>query len=232
MEVASAQIDRTLSMAKKVAEGYPLEYAVGYTSFLGYRFFVNESVLIPRPDTEHLVITAERYIKKQSRVLDLCTGSGCISVTLKIRYPDIAIVALDISSDALGIASKNAQYHLVDVDFVQSDLLNDIKDQFDIIITNPPYIPTDTIKKLEKEISFEPQLALDGGKDGMNFYRKIESSLERNLSDNGILIAEIERQDRRTIPILFEIFSKWSISIDEDLAGKPRVLTVRRKKDG
>jgi len=231
-EIEQDRSNQAVLIAEKVSSGYPLEYEIGYTSFLGHRFFVNESVLIPRPDTEHVVVSAEQHISEDSKVLDLCTGSGCISITLKVRNPDITIFASDISKKALTIAKKNAEYHNADITFIEADLLEGIEDWFDIIVTNPPYVPTDMIEKLEKGISHEPFKALNGGEDGLDFYRRIESSLDCNLADDGLLIAEIERQDADTIPVLFEIFSKWSISIEEDLADRPRTLTVRRKERG
>jgi release factor glutamine methyltransferase len=231
-EVQPDRSNQAVLIAEKVSSGYPLEYEIGYTSFLGYRFFVNESVLIPRPDTEHVVVSAEQHISKESKVLDLCTGSGCISITLKVRNPDITIFASDISKEALTIARKNAEYHNAYITFIEANLLKGIKDRFDIIVTNPPYIPTDMIEKLEKCISYEPFEALNGGEDGMDFYRRIESSLDYNLADGGLLISEIERQNADTMPALFEIFSKWSISIEEDLTGRPRTLAIRRKERG
>lgn len=231
--VENKKAGESMSLAKKIADGYPLEYALGYTHFLGIRIKVTPDVLIPRPDTEHLIVEAEKMISgRHQKVLDLCTGSGCIAVSLKKRNPHISVTASDISSNALNIAKENARFNKTEIEFVESDLFANITEKFDIIISNPPYIMTDLILKLEKEISHEPMLALDGGVDGMDIYSGIEKELDAHLNKNGVALLEIEKQNEYTIPQFKELFYRWDVQIINDLAARPRVAKIRRTKNG
>ncbi len=229
--VESEVIEKCVDVAGRISGGYPLEYALGYTYFLGIKLKVTQDVLIPRPDTELLVIEAEKIeLTCKTKVLDLCTGSGCIAISLKKRNPKISVTASDISKKALEIARENSNKNKTEIQFIKSNIFDSIEEKFDIIVSNPPYIMTDLITKLEREISHEPMLALDGGADGMGIYRRIEEKLKNHLSENGSLLLEIERQNEYTIPMLKDIFQEWSFEIINDLSGRPRVAIIRRAR--
>jgi release factor glutamine methyltransferase len=217
------------TIAAKVSRGRPLEYELGYTYFMGLKIKVNPFVLIPRPDTELIVEEASKSVKVGSAVLDLCTGSGCIALSIKKRNPFCHITASDISSNALKIAHENAERLNLEVEFVKSDLFESIDGIFDIIISNPPYIPTTRIPTLQKEISYEPIQALDGGVDGLDFYRRINDGLDEHLADDGTAVFEIDCPSVQENSDLVEIFVKRVTNIIYDLSGQPRVLIVRKR---
>ncbi len=178
----------------------PVQYIMGHAEFCGLDFEVNENVLIPRPETELLVETATEIVCRftglpvnRLKVLDLCTGSGCLAIALTKNLPDCKIIASDISQDALDIAPVNAQRHGVAarIKFLKSDLFEALDSRFDIIVSNPPYIARYEFETLAKEVLREPRLALDGGEDGQDFYRKICREAPRRLKKGGYLILEI-----------------------------------------
>lgn len=220
---------KAYSITTKVSKGRPLEYELGYCTFMGLRIKVNPFVLIPRPDTELLVEEASKETKNGCLVLDLCTGSGCIGLSMKKRNPFCTVVASDLSIHALRIAKENAANLKIDVEFIRSDLFESINQIFDVIISNPPYIPSSRIPFLQKEISFEPIEALDGGEDGFDFYRKINDGLESHLAKEGTAIFEIDCPDQDEHQKLLDIFVNRDINIVNDLSGRPRVLKVRFK---
>ena len=186
---------------EKIKNGYPLQYITNMQEFMGLKFYVNEDVLIPQPDTEVLVLNAIKYIKKQVinsknkeiiKILDLCTGSGAIAISLKKYLNEkVEIVASDISKKALEIASKNANYHNVAINFICSNMFEQIGEHFDLIISNPPYVKRKDIETLPKEVQKEPHIALDGGIDGLDYYRIIKRDAKRHLNNNGIVMMEI-----------------------------------------
>lgn len=179
------------NMLKQRAEGKPLQYVLGNTDFFGYEFFVDENVLIPRFETELLVDKLLPYINKNSRVLDLCCGSGAIGITIKLKK-DCTVVLSDLSEGAVAVSQKNAQKLGADVVVLNGDLFEKVKEKFDLIVSNPPYIPTQDILGLDKNVKdFEPTMALDGGDDGLDFYRAIISQAPAYLSDNGMLAFEL-----------------------------------------
>lgn len=177
----------------------PVQYIMGHAEFCGLDFEVNEDVLIPRPETELLVETAAELAFSfqlsafSLKILDLCTGSGNIAISLTKRVPDCKIIASDISHGALHIAAANARRHGVydRIKFVKSDLFEALDNRFDIIVSNPPYIARYEFETLQKEVQREPRLALDGGEDGMDFYRKICREAPRHLNNSGYLVFEI-----------------------------------------
>lgn len=185
-EVFDGLIDRRI-------KGEPFQYIVGNCCFFGYDFLVNESVLVPRADTE---VWVEKVIKlakeiKANSILDLCTGSGCIAITLKKELKDVLLYGVDISEKALAVAKENAKINNADVKFILSDLFNDLPmNKFDIIVSNPPYIPSKEIQTLAKDVQREPIIALDGGEDGLEFYRKIIKKAKEFLEENGYLALE------------------------------------------
>jgi len=184
---------------KTVKPHTPLQYIIGKASFLGLEFKVTEDVLIPRPETEVLVYTvidivhASRFTLNASRILDLGTGSGCIAISLTKNLADCKIIASDISDKALDVARENAALNGVSgrIEFIKSDLFDDIKGKFDIIASNPPYISRPEFTELQKEVLMEPRVALDGGDDGLSFYRKIAVKAPEHLKKGGYLVMEI-----------------------------------------
>lgn len=186
---------------KKRAQGIPLQYILGHTEFMGLPFKLSPEVLIPRPETEVLVETALRIVKGLAgkgagglKILDLGTGSGCIAVSLAKFLPEAKIYASDISAGALEVARQNAALNKADIEFIESDLFSNCKlraRQYELIITNPPYIAGGEIDKLEPEIQYEPRLALDGGGDGLAYFRRIIKEASSCLAGSGLLVMEI-----------------------------------------
>lgn len=172
----------------------PLQYIFGSVPFLNVELKTDSRALIPRDETAYLCENAISIIKEKkfSSILDLCTGSGAIAVCLKANLPDCSVCASDISTSALTLAKENAENNNAEIEFVESDLFCLLANRkFDCIISNPPYIPTKDIEKLEKELTFEPQNALDGGCDGLDFYRDIISEAKDHLNSGGMLMFEI-----------------------------------------
>lgn len=218
-----------LSKIEELKIGRPLEYIIGKAYFLGNEYIVNENVLIPRFDTEILVEKALELIKTNGikKVLEIGTGSGIIGIHL-VKNSDINIIATDISEEALKIADKNAKRLNVDFsryELVKSDVYENIGKSFDLIISNPPYIKRDEIKTLNKDVLNEPYLALDGGKDGLDFYRRIIKDAFKHVNGYGsYLIFEIgDTQADDIIKYLKE--NNWKNNqVFTDLSGKDRII--------
>ncbi len=211
---------------KRRAKGEPFAYISGEKEFMGMRFEVSKSVLIPRDDTEFLVRTAINTGVK-GEVLDLCTGSGCVAVSLKKRMEGITVTAVDVSKDALLIAEKNAKANGAEIEFEKKDILkNKIKfdKKFMLVVSNPPYIESKTIEGLDEDVkNYEPILALDGGYDGLDFYKKIVADAPGFLEDGGYLLFEIGyNQEKAVKDIMTEKFE--NIETVKDYAGHPRVV--------
>ena len=220
-------VEKSLDWAKKRAEGTPLWYIVGDTEFYGYTFKVDSRVLIPRPETEELCEYALSFIKDGDSVLDLCTGSGAIAVTLA-KKSGATVFASDISEGALEIASENAQLNGATVQFIHSNLFESIEGKFNLIVSNPPYIPTEDIKGLDKEVrDYEPALALDGGLDGLDFYRAIAKNAIDYLEDGGILIMDFGIGQASDIATLLQD-NFTEIEIKKDLSGIERIIKAKK----
>ena len=219
------------------AAGEPLQYILGTCNFMGLELIVNSSVLIPRPETEQLVDVALKCFKG-GRALDLGTGSGNIAIALAKFVPQSQIVSVDISAKALEVARTNARSHLLEdrIKFVKADILNEDEilkvtkdDQFDLIISNPPYIPTNQLSSLPQDVQEEPVRALDGGEDGLNFYRIIIKYTPHLLRSGACLMMEFGDGQAEAIKKLVEtqkVFS--SIEIVKDLAGRERIISAKR----
>jgi len=198
-ELAKDKSELVSSILKRRLKGQPLQYILGSTEFMGLKFMVDKRALIPRPETEILVERAIKIAAKLSRqtarpleILDIGTGSGCIAVSLVKNIKDCKVSAADISPEALELARKNAELNRAQIEFIQSDLFSSLSGRrFDLIVTNPPYIPTLELKSLAREISFEPVLALDGGQEGLDYFRRIISQSARYLNKGGLLLMEI-----------------------------------------
>ena len=210
---------------RKRAEHVPLQYIVGETEFMGLKFKVNSSVLIPRQDTETLVEEALKVVRPGMRVLDLCTGSGCVIVSILHNVSDVEGYAVDISKQALNVAKENARLNDVPVLFEHSDLFDHVTGTFDVIVSNPPYICTDEIAKLMPEVrDFEPHQALDGLEDGLYFYRKIIAGSVEYLNEDGILCLEIGCEQASAVTEMMKHFGFKDITVVQDLAGLDRVV--------
>lgn len=180
---------------EQIIDGKPLQYITQKQEFMGIDFFVNEDVLIPQPDTEILVETVldicKKYDKQSLRMLDLCTGSGAIAISLS-KILNTQVFASDVSTKALKVAEKNNVMNNTKVEFIESNLFEKINgEKFDVIVSNPPYIKNEEIKLLSKQVQNEPYIALAGGEDGLDFYRKIIDEAYKYINKNGYLCLEI-----------------------------------------
>lgn len=229
------------SILKRRLFGEPLPYILGKTEFMGLEFKVTPDVLIPRQETEILVETAVNQLEARSpglgviNILEIGTGSGCIAVSLAKLLENVYITAADISEKALNIAKYNSEINNVSdkISFIQSDLFADYSLRpkiYDLIISNPPYVATADIDKLQPEISYEPRIALDGGRDGLNFYRSIIGEAPDYLKNNGSLILEIGFDQKDAIKNLFQNSEDFEIiELVKDYNNFDRVVIARKK---
>lgn len=211
---------------RKRAEHIPLQYITGETEFMGLKFKVNSSVLIPRQDTETLVEEALKIVQPGMKVLDLCTGSGCVIVSILHNAGGVEGYAVDISKQALIVAKENAKQNDVTVNFERSDLFDNVTGKFDVIVSNPPYIPTAEITKLMPEVrDFEPTEALDGKEDGLYFYRRILEKCGDYLNPGGKILFEIGCDQGDAVSRLLRDAGFRDVGIVKDLARHDRVVT-------
>lgn len=202
----------------------PLQHLTGEQEFMGIPFQVNEKVLIPRQDTEILVEEVIKVLRPGMRVLDMCTGSGCIVISLMHYVPGIFATAADMSFDALEVARVNAAARQLEIDFRQGDLFETVEGEYDVIVSNPPYIPTKEIEQLMPEVKkYDPAAALDGGKDGLSFYRRITAESKKYLRQGGRLMLEIGSGQGAAVSQLMTEAGYTEIYLVKDLAGHERV---------
>ena len=203
----------------------PLQQITGWQEFMGLRFSVTEDVLVPRQDTETLVEEVMRYLRDGMEILDVCTGSGCILLSL-LRYSNgCRGVGCDISAKALAVAAQNAKELGISAQFIQSDLFESIEGRFEYIVSNPPYIRKDMIPTLMEEVrDHEPLIALDGGEDGLDFYRKITREATEHLYSGGMLFFEIGYDQGEAVKLLMEEEGYEEVTVSQDLAGLDRVV--------
>lgn len=209
----------------------PLQQITGTAWFMGYEFYVNDRVLIPRFDTELLVEEAGKLLKSGMRLLDLCTGSGCILLSLLAEYDGLGLegVGADISAEALEVARINRDRLGVQAEWIESDLFSGIRGSFDLIVSNPPYIAEKELSGLMPEVrEHEPRLALDGGEDGLYFYRRIVEQAAAYLNPGGWLCFEIGYDQGEALRKLLEAAGYDEIRIGKDLAGLDRTAIGRR----
>ena len=219
------QLGRLVETRKK---GVPLEYITHETEFMGIRLYIDEGVLIPRQDTECLAEEALRY-SRGADILDMCTGSGCIAISLALLGDPESVSASDISDRALEIAKKNACDNHADITFIQGDMWENITSGYDLITCNPPYIRSDVIPTLMREVrEHEPVTALDGGEDGLEFYRRIMAGVGSFLRENGHLVMETGFDQGEAVAALADKAGFGSVSIIKDLAGLDRVVSAAR----
>lgn len=227
-EVSAEQQDAYREAIAKRSERIPLQYITGQQDFMGLTFAVNENVLIPRQDTEILVEEILPYLTSGVRILDMCTGSGCILISL-LHYSLWAEgVGADLSAGALQVARKNAEVLLSQerkVSFVESDLFEKVEGRYDIIVSNPPYIQTEVIKGLMPEVrDHEPMMALDGTEDGLYFYRRIVEESKEFLRKEGRLFFEIGYDQAEDVKKLMETAGFTDVTVVKDFAGLDRVV--------
>ena len=220
---------------EKIIKGTPVQYITNSQEFMALNFYVDENVLIPQPDTELIVEEIiENYKSKNCKIMDLCTGSGAIGISIAKYIEGASIVATDISTKAIQISKLNAEKNLVrgKIRFIESDIFEKIDESdFDVIVSNPPYIETDVINKLSAEVKCEPHIALDGGEDGLKFYRLIVDKAWSYIKNGGQLFLEIGYNQRELVEeILIKNGKYYNIYSKKDLGGNDRIIvaTVRR----
>jgi release factor glutamine methyltransferase len=223
-----AQVKEIFALVDERLTGRPLWYVIGDTDFCGYTLKVDERVLIPRPETEELAMAVVAAAKDGDRILDLCTGSGAIAIAIQQEIVkagrQVCVEAVDISEDALTLAKENAKANGAEITFIQSDLFQNVDGKFDIIVSNPPYIPTEEIKTLQREVKdFEPMLALDGGMDGLNVYRRIAAEAKNHVAAGGILIMEVGAGEAEAVAALFQ---DSTTAIVKDFNGVERYVRI------
>lgn len=211
---------------KRRVSGEPFAYITQEKEFMKLKFFIDKNVLVPREDTEVLVLEAIKQCRR--KILDLCTGSGCIAISLAKYIQNAEIDASDISARTLGVAKKNAALNEANVNFIKSDVFENIEDRYEMIVSNPPYIKTEDLKNLQIEVQKEPRRALDGGKSGLYFYDKILKEAKEYLTDDGIILFEIGFDQAKDVTDLAKKYNYRKIRKIKDLSGNDRVLIIER----
>ena len=228
--------DKYFSLIEKhIKEDVPLSHLVGFEYFYDRKYKVTKDVLSPRMETEELIYKVIEYVKASNKnkfkILDLCTGSGIIAITLKkeLSQFSIDVVASDISEEAIEVAKENAQNHNADVRFIQSDIFNNIDDKFDIIVSNPPYIDRkDEVTMQDNVLKYDPHLALFAEEEGMFFYRKIIEQANNYLNENGVIFFEIGYDQKNKIIELADM-NGFSAEVYRDINGRDRMAFLVRK---
>lgn len=228
IEVSDNNVEFYLNKINDIKNGMPIQYITNKQEFMKLNFYVDKNVLIPQPDTEILVEKAIEICKNHGndiKILDLCTGSGAIGISIAKNIKNAKVYATDIKNTVIDIAKQNAKQNNVDnIEFIVSDMFENIQEKdFDIIVSNPPYIETDVIKTLPTEVRNEPIIALDGGKDGLKFYKIILSEYKKYLKKDGYLLLEIGYNQAKSVGELINL----NYSIIEDLAGNDRVIIIK-----
>lgn len=220
-----------LENINRLINGEPIQYITNYQEFMKLDFYVDENVLIPRADTEILVEEAINFIrknkKKNLKVLDMCTGSGAIAISIAKNIESVKVYAVDLSEKALEVAQRNAlQNSVLDkCEFIKSDMFENIKERFDVIISNPPYIRKKDIENLDVNVQKEPLMALDGGEDGLDFYRILIDNAYKFLEKDGLLFLEIGYDQKEEVMSLLKKSYKYKdIYSKKDLSGNDRII--------
>ena len=234
-DIENIDVEKYKKYLEKIVKGVPIQYIINNQEFMGLSFYVDENVLIPQPDTEILVQEIiEKYKNTNCKILDLCTGSGAIAISLAKNIENSKVFATDISMKALQIAKLNAEKNLVHrkMEFIESDMFENINEkEFDIIVSNPPYIKTSVISNLDIQVQNEPHIALDGGVDGLKFYKIIIENSYKYLKENGQLFLEIGYDQKDdVIKILNKNKFYYNIYSKKDFGNNDRIVvsTIRR----
>jgi len=232
--ITESSFEKYSNLLERRRSGECVGYILGRKEFRGLEFIVNRNVLVPRPDTETLFEAAMEFIaqntEKNLSVLDLCTGSGALAISLKKEYPSLSVTASDISAPALETAALNAGRLLCGesaVNFIHSDLFESIRGRFNIIVSNPPYIPSGEISNLAPEVRFEPWIALDGGEDGLALIRRIVAEAPAHLLPGAVLLLEAGPEQMPRIKTMLENNGFAGVRLHRDLAGRERVISGR-----
>lgn len=237
-ELDTMQLLQWETVLSQLKEQKPIQYILGETEFFGLPFYVNENTLIPRPETEELVDWIIQQSKVQSqhskiKILDIGTGTGCIAISLAKNLPNAEVYAIDVSSKALEIAAKNAKRNNVDVTFLNQSILetDNLNQQFDIIVSNPPYVRNLEKHEIKKNVlDFEPHLALFvEDDDALLFYRKITQLAQKNLSESGMLFFEINQYLTDQMFEMIKTFNFTDIQLRKDLYGNDRMMLIKRR---
>ncbi|MEW5893926.1 MAG: peptide chain release factor N(5)-glutamine methyltransferase [Pseudomonadota bacterium] len=222
--LAGELVQKIETLFRRRCAGEPVAYIIGRREFYGRAFQVGPAVLIPRPETEHLVEAALKRAAPDARVLDIGTGSGCIAITLKLERPDLKVTAVDVSSEALAIARTNAEDWHAQVEFIESDLFSALDERrFELIVSNPPYIPEADPHLAQGDLRFEPRGALAAGPDGLDAIRRIVEQAKTHLAPGGWLLFEHGYDQGEAVQGLFRAAGYAEVFLEQDLAGQPRV---------
>ncbi len=227
LKLSEKQLNGIFELSVKRVKRYPMAYILGYKDFYGLNFKVNENVLIPRPETEHLIETFLKYSHEFENILDLCCGSGCIGITVKHLVPNIEVTLSDISKPALDTARENAVNLLKSdkkITFIQSSLFENIKGKFDAILCNPPYVSEREYIELSTDVHFEPEIALLGKNNGLEFYERIALEAKEYLKPGGFVFFEM---GDKQIDSIIEICQSNNYIFREqvkDYSGKDRIV--------
>lgn len=230
-EITGSQFDYQSSYTELLSRrlnGEPLQYIEEYVPFYSIQINVDQRCLIPRPETEYMIEIIKNNIDMPKKILDVGTGTGCISLMMKKLFPDSEVHAVDISNDALSLAKENAEINNLEVNFYQSDLLSNVETlDFDLIVANLPYISTSTLSTLNKEvIDHEPLIALDGGEDGRLYIDKLLNDLKNIDSKELVLVLEVDTSHAES---LLSSFTDWEdVKLEKDLVERDRYIVARK----
>jgi release factor glutamine methyltransferase len=226
IQLNKRQYNNIIKKVKLRCKHMPITKIFKKAYFCELEFYINKHVLSPRFDTELLVQNALKHIKPNDRVLDLCTGSGCIAISIA-KHVNAYVEACDISKKALKVSKKNIKKNNVNIDIYQSNMFDKVQGKFNVIVSNPPYIETDVVKTLDKEVTeHDPLLALNGGSDGLDFYRQIASNIKKYLLEDGVLLLEIGFNQGESVSRLFKDIAK-NIKVIKDYNNNDRVVVVK-----
>lgn len=228
IELNPEESDFLIDLIEKRKSGIPLQYILGKWYFYDIEVKVSEGVLIPRPETEILIEKALELSKSGMKILDIGTGTGIIAITLAKHIKNADVTAVDISDAALNLASENARDNDVVISFVKSNIYDSIDEKFDMIVSNPPYISDNERNKLQKELSYEPEIALFSGEDGLNMIREIINSSDYYLNKKGIIIIEIGYDQGEAVKDLLNQSGFKDIRITKDYNDFDRVVSARK----
>ncbi len=229
-EISSEIVNKYKEQVLMVKDNVPIQYVIGNVNFYGNTFVVNKNVLIPRFETEELVENSINIIKDMFdypiNIIDLGCGSGCIGLSLKKKLDNVNVTLLDISEDALNVAKENASNLDCDVTFIQSDMWNNVTDKYDVVISNPPYIKTN--EEIEDLVyNNEPHLALFGGIDGLDYYKKIREGLLNHVNDKYLVAIEIGYDQKDDVVKIFSDLPNIEILTKKDLSGRDRMIFIK-----
>ncbi len=235
--VQEKECEIIVSMTEKRKNGFPLQYILGQWEFYGYPFKVGEGVLIPRPDTETLIETVLDICRREKlaspRIIDLCSGSGCIAVTLKKQIPGSQVSAVEFSPEALGYLRENIALNNADIRLIKADVTAEdtAAGEYDIIVSNPPYLTAQEMAELQTEVAFEPAMALDGGGDGLYFYRKITQLWKKNIRPGGWLCFEFGMGQHQAVCDILKYYNFENITLRRDLGHIIRTAAAQRPEE-